>query len=423
MNKRQKEVEKAKLKQEKQILDTLKRQYQRAARDIAGKIRFHTEKIDALLSEWDSLDEKQKSVLRSQIYQRDYQLMLRRQIDRILERMNHGQHETISQYLEECHELAWAGTLYDLHGQQVPLMLPLEQEEIVEAAALDPKVSDKLYGAYVVELKQHVQAEISRGISAGLLYGEIARNLMAVTNVGLNKAMRIVRTEGHRVQQEGHLKAQRQAKEAGADIVKQWDSTLDGRTRPTHRKLDGQTRELEEPFEAEGKTAMHPGDFGIPGEDINCRCTLLQRARWALDEDELKTLKGRAAYFGLDKTKDFADFREKYQKTGHKAAKGGIMKVAQVVSGHSGTPKQSEPNAVIDHANKSNEVDARAFYDGKGMKSKEIHATNHGNPKQHPFGKHGEHVHEYEWDDDGNLERKTIRELRNDERKDNGDIL
>ncbi len=312
MNKRQREVEEAKLAREKKILETLKQQYQRAARDIAEKIRLHTEKIDALLSEWDGLDEKQKSVLQSQIYQRNYQLMLQRQIDRMLEQMNRRQYEHISQYLKECHEMARAGTLYDLHGQNIPLMLPIEPEDAVKAAELDSKVSGKLYGSYVTELKRHIQAEITRGISAGLSYGEIARNLNAVTNIGLNKAMRIVRTEGHRIQQEGQFQAQQQAKEAGADIVKQWDATLDGLTRPTHRKLDGQIRELEEPFEADGKKAMYPGGFGRPEEDINCRCTLLQRANWALDEDELKILQERAAYFGLDKTKEFEAFRKQY---------------------------------------------------------------------------------------------------------------
>jgi hypothetical protein len=33
-----------------------------------------------------------------------------------------------------------------------------------------------------------------------------------------------------------------------------------------------------------------------------------------LDEDELQTLKDRAAYFELDKSKDFEDFKEKYLK-------------------------------------------------------------------------------------------------------------
>lgn len=331
MNKRQREVEEAKLAREKKILETLKQQYQRAAKDIAEKTRLHTEKIDALLSEWDSLDEKQKSVLRSQIYQRNYQLMLRRQIDCVLDQLNRGQYDRISQYLKECHEMAQVGTLYDLHGQNIPLMLPVQLEDAVKAAELDAEVSGKLYGSYVTELKQHIRAELTRGISAGLSYGELARNLNGIATIGLNKAMRIVRTEGHRIQQEGQFQAQHQAKEAGADIVKQWDSTLDGRTRPTHRKLDGQIRELNEPFEAEGKKAMYPGDFGRPEEDINCRCTLLQRANWALDEDELKTLQKRAAYFGLDKTKDFEEFRAKYLKASvEKSASADIMKESRI---------------------------------------------------------------------------------------------
>ena len=40
---------------------------------------------------------------------------------------------------------------------------------------------------------------------------------------------------------------------------------------------------------------MHPSGFGIASEDIHCRCALLQRAKWALDEKELNTLKERAS--------------------------------------------------------------------------------------------------------------------------------
>ena len=94
--------------------------------------------------------------------------------------------------------------------------------------------------------------------------------------------------------------------------MKQWDSTLDGRTRTTHRQLDGQIRELDEPFEIDGMKVDAPGMFGNPAEDCNCRCAVLQMARWALDETELDTLKERAEYFGLDKTEDFEDFKGKY---------------------------------------------------------------------------------------------------------------
>ena len=68
-----------------------------------------------------------------------------------------------------------------------------------------------------------------------------------------------------------------------ADILK--NGTLDKKTRKAHRLLDGQIRELDEPFKINGHKAMYHSNFGIPSLDMNCRCDVLQRARWTLDED------------------------------------------------------------------------------------------------------------------------------------------
>lgn len=112
------------------------------------------------------------------------------------------------------------------------------------------------------------------------------------------------------IQQTSSRDAQHAAKAKGADIVKQWDAVLDGRTRDSHRRVDGEIRELDEKF---SNGLMFPGDpSGSAAEVINCRCTSNTRAKWALDEEELETLKERAAYFGLDKTKDFEDYKKKY---------------------------------------------------------------------------------------------------------------
>lgn len=324
MNKRQIEVEKAKLAAEKKQLNQLKATYKQAADDIANKIKISNGKINVLLKDFDNLDEVQKSILQSQIYQRNFQLSLKKQIDGFMKELEKDQYSSVSEYLRQSYDMGYIGTMYDLAGQGIPLIMPIDQKKVTKAIVHDTKLSKRLYtrlGEDVNRLKKKVAGEISRGIATADSYVNIARNIANGTMAGINKTMRIARTEGHRIQCTAAFDAQYAAKDAGADIVKQWDATLDGRTRDTHRQLDGQIRELDEPFEVGGMTAMYPSDFGDPAEDINCRCALLQRARWALDETELQTLKDRAKYFGLDKTKDFDDFKKKYLKLSNDANK------------------------------------------------------------------------------------------------------
>ena len=128
----------------------------------------------------------------------------------------------------------------------------------------------------------------------------------------MNNVYKITRTEGNRIQNLFAIDAAKKAKDKGANIVKQWDATLDSRTRPHNTMLDRQIRALNKPFEIAGRKAMYPSGFGIVAEDIHCRCALLQRATWTLDEKELQTLKDRAEFYKLDKTKDFNDFKRKY---------------------------------------------------------------------------------------------------------------
>lgn len=102
-------------------------------------------------------------------------------------------------------------------------------------------------------------------------------------------------------------------------MVKQWDATLDGNTRDSHRRVDGEIRELDEKF---SNGLMRPGDpDGGASEVINCRCACLTRARWALGESELKTLQDRAKFFGLDKTENFEDFKAKYLEAAKEESK------------------------------------------------------------------------------------------------------
>lgn len=306
MNKRQIEVQKVSADNEERVIRQLRQVYNQASKDCAAKIQELSMRTDM-------------ENLQTIIYQKQYQEALKKQIDGILNELNSNSFTTIADYLGKCYETGFIGTLYDLQGQGIPLCFPIDQEEVVQALQVDSQISQGLYqrmGEDTDHLKKSIKAELSRGISNGsswnVVAGKIASGMNSPFNRAYNRAIGIARTEGHRIQQEATLHCQQRAKSKGADVVKQWDSTLDGATRPTHRELDGQIRDIDDPFEVAGKKAMYPGAFNDPSEDCNCRCCLLQRARWALDESELDTLKERAAYFGLDKSKDFEDFRQKY---------------------------------------------------------------------------------------------------------------
>lgn len=299
MNKQERRVIRLELNREERVIAAIERQYRNALRDIDDRIRI-------LQSD---------ELTQSRIYQIQYQRALRGQVAGILDKLHGDQYATIQQYLHDSYQDGFIGTMYSLHGQGIPLVVPLDQDAAVKAILTDSKIREGLYeslGVDVKALKKAISSEITRGIASNLPFADIARNIANRTRAPLGRAKTIVRTESHRIQQAAADDARNAAKERGCDVVKQWDGTLDGDTRPTHRRLDGQIRETEEPFEMDGKTAMYPGDFGKPEEDCNCRCVALTRAKWALDEDELKQLKERAEYFGLDKTEEFDKFEEKY---------------------------------------------------------------------------------------------------------------
>lgn len=301
MNKREKEVIKVQLGQEKQALRQLEIQYEAA--------------LERVLEQIANLQAKEQTTSRQNRIA--YQNLVKEQLEAIIAKLHSETYQTIEQFMNDCYATGFAGTMYDLHGQGMPVIVPIDNNAAVKAVTTDTKLTAGVYkelGRDMARLKKSISNELTRGVASGMAYADIANILKKTARIPLGRAKTIVRTEGHRIQQSSQEDARQAAKSKGADVVKQWDSTLDGKTRDSHRKLDGQIREVDEPFEINGKKAMYPGEFNDPAEDCNCRCVALTRARAALDADELKTMKERAAYFKLDKTKSFADFEKKYLK-------------------------------------------------------------------------------------------------------------
>ena len=281
MNKRQKQVQQSLLRSELEVIKELEKSYQQAVKDIDRV-------ITSLLARKDTEN------LQAIIYQIKYQNALKSELEGFLSVLHTRTYTLIDNYLKDCYQNAHIGTLFDLQGQGIPLILPLEQEQMISAITLNSKLSAPLYNAlgYNVDfLKTNVRMEISRGIAQSLSYQEITRNIKNTSNVDYNKTLRIAKTEGHRIQCESAYNVQVRAKQKGATIVKQWDSTLDSRTRESHQKLDGEIVGVDETF---SNGLLYPGDSnGVASEVVNCRCALLQRAKWALNDDEFTKMNGK----------------------------------------------------------------------------------------------------------------------------------
>ena len=81
-----------------------------------------------------------------------------------------------------------------------------------------------------------------------------------------------------------------------------------------------------------------------------------------------------------------------------------------------------KPNSITQKVSSKGGIE-RNYYNENGMQTKQIANNNHGKPKQHPFGKSGEHAHDYIYDSEGNLIGRPTRDLTDLEREENGDIL
>jgi SPP1 gp7 family putative phage head morphogenesis protein len=154
-------------------------------------------------------------------------------------------------------------TLYDAHTvenlvNKRPNLLPKPSPDI-------PK-----------EMRWH-QSKITGAITQGILQGEsipkIAARLQVVTDMDQTAAIRNARTAMTGAQNAGRVDGYKYAESLGIELEQEWLATLDGRTRDSHRLLDGERQKVGDKF---SNGCRYPGDpNGAPEEIYNCRCTLV----------------------------------------------------------------------------------------------------------------------------------------------------
>lgn len=265
---------------------------------------------------------------------------------------------------------------------------------------------------------------ITRQINLGILMGEslddIAKRLQRVADMSANQAKTHARTAMTGAQNTGRIEAYHRAEDMGIKLEKEWLATLDNRTRHAHAALDGQHVPVDEPFDSELGPIMFPGDPAArPANVYNCRCTLISRLLDYPDENARRRPNlqeyGDALPQKPIKDMTYAEWaRWKAEKPLKNAAGHDIIKAKK-------TTKTGKPNTIVQIVNKKGGID-RNYYDGAGNWVKQITNNDHGQPKNHPYGKHGEHAHDITVNSDGSVSR-TVRELTEKERREEADIL
>ena len=128
--------------------------------------------------------------------------------------------------------------------------------------------------------RQKLTSAVAQGIIQGESVPQMTKRLESVAAMDHRAAIRNVRTMVTGAQNAGRMDAAKRARDMGIGLTNVWMATLDMRTRHEHRVLDGQRREIDEPFEVEGEKIKYPGDPDAPAHLVyNCRCTLVQQVK------------------------------------------------------------------------------------------------------------------------------------------------
>lgn len=258
-------------------------------------------------------------------------------------------HELVS----ETYRFAYESMVQGVRAQgRAPLAETFEQSIAITPEQIARAVDNPIMELALEKNHRDIVYEIKQAVATGLMNGDrystVARRMSAILDAdkgAYRRAVRIARTETHRVREAGNNDAavrvddELKAGDSGLRMVKTWRTMKDERVRPqrrrkrksgwtarmgkdpNHIRLDGQTVLADEDFDlGDGHTAPAPGMSGIAGHDINCRCRAI---REVMDDAEFFSRTGRHLP-GWEE-------REKLDDTVEKPAGNGIIETGGAV--------------------------------------------------------------------------------------------
>ena len=295
---------------------------------------------------------------------------------------------------------------------------------ITQSPELLPEISERLAVDIPLDLRwnrEKIVDVITSAILQGKTIPQIADALETVVGMNEGCAIRNARTAVTSAQNAGRQASYEHAAKRGIAVRKRWVATLDGRTRHSHRAMDGVTVAYNEPFVTPlGSVMQYPGDRdGKAGDVYNCRCTVRTVEKPGIEAEGRKR-RVRDPVTGKNVVVEDMTYPEwerwkNTQSILKNAAGNAIIPVKKVTL-------NGPANGITEYTNKRGAKD-RNYYDASGRQYLQISNTDHGHKAERHFGNHGEHAHDYVMDENGNLSHGEARELSDEERKENADFL
>lgn len=136
------------------------------------------------------------------------------------------------------------------------------------------------------KLSYSIKNQITNGLNTGHL-ADVENVLKAILKKEnkvysvVSKLMRVARTENTRMRSRAKLDIQDELKKQGINVRRRWVHTLYNPTaiitdtyepRLDHLSINGQLEDNSGLFHTPLASGRAPGMFGVPQEDINCRC-------------------------------------------------------------------------------------------------------------------------------------------------------
>lgn len=238
-------------------------------------------------------------------------------LDEVEKKINDLSPETkrlIRSTVEQVYEHTYNGMIDAMQDRAQDVVSGLKgcTQAILRRAVENP-VSKLTLNDRLEKHRKEIIYDIKQAITVGLMNGDrystMAGRIKQSVDGSYKKAIRISRTETHRVREAGNLDAARSVQEALSSgnvplqMMKVWKTMKDERVRPAkqkgrnkqydHRKMDEVAVKIDEEFILpSGAKTMAPGQSGVAGEDINCRCYLSYELR-KVDEESVKQTGGK----------------------------------------------------------------------------------------------------------------------------------